>query len=272
MPIDTFTWRCRDRRAEWGIVLMAYVDESGDTGPIAKGGTRCYSLGCVLISDEHWPSAFDQMIGFRRRLSQTFRINQRWELKAHYLTRGAGTIKHLALAPRQRHLIYRGHLSILEQLNARAFAVVIDKDATGVSGPDCFHMAWETLLSRLERTSTFEKAPLLVIHDEGEDHGVRREFRKARRHLTAGSAYGTGQIRQKGSLFLDDPVSRSSQNSHFIQIADLVAYAGWRSYQPPGRKVAEVCPSDMWSNLGPAMHTPVNRLSGGVPGVVVRKR
>lgn len=127
-------------------------------------------------------------------------------------------------------------------------------------------------MNRLERTSTKEKSTLMVFHDEGEDHAVRREFRKARRYLTAGSAFGTGHVRSKGTLFLDDPVSRASHNSHFIQIADMFAYAGWRTYMAPSAKVAQVCPSDMWKNLGDATHKAVNGLTRrGAPGVVLRK-
>ncbi|BAH55592.1 hypothetical protein ROP_pROB01-00930 (plasmid) [Rhodococcus opacus B4] len=255
------------------LVLMAYIDETGDTGLIAKGGTNCYALGCVLIDDSQWPEAFDKMLDFRRRLSKTYGINQRWELKANYLIRGGGPLKALALPPGIRHLVYRGHLKMLHEIGARAFTVVVDKEATKLSGQECFHMAWETLLNRLERTSTKEKSTLMILHDEGEDHAVRREFRKARRHLTAGSAYGSGQIRSKGTLFLDDPVSRASHNSQLIQTADMVAYAGWRTYMPPSKKVAEVCPSDMWRHVGLATHRVVNSVTrNGAPGVVIRKR
>ncbi|OZF00602.1 DUF3800 domain-containing protein [Rhodococcoides fascians] len=250
---------------------MAYIDETGDTGLIEKGGTNCYALGCVLIDDAQWPAAFDNLLAFRKRLSSSYRINQRWELKANYLIRGGGPLKQLALAPAVRQLVYRGHMRIIHELNARAFTVVVDKAATGLSGQDCFHMAWETMMNRLERTSTKERATLMVIHDEGEDHAVRREFRKARRYLTAGSAYGTGQIQSKGTLFLEDPVSRASHSSHFIQIADMVAYAGWRTHMPPSEKVALVCPADMWSNIGDGTHRVVNSVTRrGAPGVVLR--
>lgn len=265
--------RCIDIHLHNHLVLMAYIDETGDTGLIAKGGTNCYALGCVLMDDSVWPTAFDKMIAFRRRLSQTYKINQRWELKANYLIRGGGPMKALALPPGLRHVVYRSHLKMLHEVGARAFAVVVDKSSTGLSGHDCFHMAWDTMLGRLERTSTKERSTLMVLHDEGEDHAVRKEYRKARRHLTAGSAFGSGQIRQKASLFLDDPVSRASHNSHFIQIADMVAYAGWRTYMEPSKKVAEVCPGDMWKHIGPATHSAVNSVTrAGQPGVVIRKK
>jgi len=29
---------------------FAYIDESGNTGSVLKGGTRTYTLGCVLLT------------------------------------------------------------------------------------------------------------------------------------------------------------------------------------------------------------------------------
>ena len=42
-------------------VLMAYCDESGDTG-WAKGASLTYSIGCVLVDVEDWPSAFNGLL------------------------------------------------------------------------------------------------------------------------------------------------------------------------------------------------------------------
>jgi hypothetical protein len=59
-----------------------------------------------------------------------------------------------------------------------------------------FGLAWEALLQRLERASHEDNATFVVIHDEGEDETIRRWVRRARRHLTAGSAYGLGVLQR----------------------------------------------------------------------------
>jgi len=165
-------------------------------------------------------------------------------------------------------------MRLLAQLPARAFAVVTDKARAGVSGNNCFDMTWEMLLQRFERTCYYENTTLMITHDEGNNDAVRRIVRKARRHLTAGAMYGSGSLRFKAERFLDDPIPRSSQHSYFVQMADLVAYAGWRSYMAPSRSVAAVVPKSMWSHIGTAVHAAVNQnsLNGSVPGVVLRTR
>lgn len=253
-------------------MLFAYIDETGDTGPVDKGGSsQCYALGCVLLEAEDWPKAFDQMLAFRRRLRDTYGVLLRNELKANYLIRGSSHLRSLNLSPDQRGLIYRAHLRMLTDINARAFSVVVDKGRARVSGADCFNMTWEMMLQRLERTTTYENKHAMIIHDDGENDQVRRLVRKARRHLTAGSLGGGGTIRVNAERLIEDPSPRSSQHSYMIQLADMVAYAGWRSYMPPSTGVARVVPTSMWDEIGSATHSAVNLYSGGTPGVVVRK-
>lgn len=254
-------------------MLLAYVDESGDTGdPALAGSSACYSLGCVLVEVPDWPAAFDALVEHRRRLRATFGVLLRDEIKAAYLIRGAGPLGRLGLSPDARQRIYRSQLRVMEHLPARAFAIVTDKARSGYVGQACFDETWTMLLQRLERTSYYEDGkPLMVIHDEGENDAIRKLVRKARRHLTAGSRFGTGTILNSLDHLIEDPSPRRSHHSFFVQLADLVAYAGWRAYMPPGAGAARVCPQDMWTNVGSAIHRPVNRYSGGPPGVVIRK-
>ncbi|MFY0406895.1 DUF3800 domain-containing protein [Solicola sp. PLA-1-18] len=253
-------------------MLLAYVDESGDIGDPARGGSSaCYALGCVLVDLDKWSQAFEDMVNLRRRVRDHFGVLMQDELKANYLIRGSGPLRRHNLSPDQRRLIYRAHLRQLPISETRAFAVVTDKAATGFQGVQCFDESWNMLLQRLERTSNFENQQIMIIHDEGDNDRVRRHVRKARRFLTAGKKYGSGGFQMKMTHLIEDPVPRSSQHSYLIQVADLVAYAAWRSYMPPGPGAARVVPSSTWGQMGSAAHAAVNKLSGGVPGVVVRK-
>jgi len=235
-------------------MLLAYVDESGNTGNPNGGGSLTYALGCVLIDADLWPTAFDELLDFRRRLRDTFKLRMRDEVKANYLLRNSGDLRYLNLGPGARFVIYRAHMRILKQLPARAFGVVVDKRKVIRSPNDYFDLAWEGLLQRLERTSTKECATFAVVHDEGEDEAIRKWVRKSRRHLTAGSAFAVGGLRNAAALLVDDPVPRRSQHSFFVQLADLVAYAAFRGVVPPGPAIERTCPQCMWDEIGSATH------------------
>jgi len=253
------------------VVLIAYVDESGNTGLSDRGGTLSYTLGCVLIDADQWPAAFEEMLAFRRRLRATFGLPMRAEIKANYLLRNHGDLLGLKLGAGARRIIYRAHMHELERLPARAFAIVVDKRNSAKFPAHYFDLAWETLLQRLERTSTKEKVTFAVIHDDGENDAIRRWVRKSRRYLTAGSAFGTGSFQYAARLLVDDPVPRRSHHSYFIQAADLVAYAAFRAVIAPSVGIARVCPPTMWDEIGAATHKVVNSLKPrSKSGIVLR--
>ncbi len=150
-------------------MLLAYVDESGNTGDVQGGGTLTFCLGCVLVDADQWPNAFDEFIDFRRRLNGSHRVPMRAEVKASYLLRNSGDLRPVNLGMGARHVIYRAHLRMLQHLPVRAFAIVVDKRGRSLSPAACFDLAWEGLLQRLERTSSSERVTFVVIHDEGEN-------------------------------------------------------------------------------------------------------
>lgn len=248
-------------------MLLAYVDESGDRG---YSGSLTYTLGCVMLDDTAWPDAFDALIAFRRFIKAQFGINVRAEIKANSLVRGTGVCAGLGDGQRQR--IYRQHMRLANKLGLRCFAVVIHKGKVMKQTLDPRDIAWEFLLQRVERESKDRGVPAVIIHDEGETLAVRKLARKARRAGRAGSRFGTGTLAVPFRTLIDDPVPRNSNQSYFVQMADLCAYAAFRRLYPPPAKRASVCPQNTWEELGAAIHTQANQLargtaSGGVPGI-----
>jgi hypothetical protein len=256
-------------------MLFAYVDESGNTGEVANGGSATYSIGCVLVDAESWASSFDQMLAYRRYLRDSYGLRVRSEIKANFLIRGSGSLLDLHLQPFQRRLIFRSHLKQIAGSGCRAFAIVVDKRPKNLHGTDLHTLAWQTLLQRLERSTSVGGAlgehKFAIIHDEGENDLVRAVVRRSRRWLTAGSAFGSGGRVYTIDQLVDDPSPRRSHENFFIQCADLVAYAAFRSVVPPPLRVDSVCPSGMWSQLDGAVVGAVNAFKPrAAPGIVLR--
>jgi hypothetical protein len=109
----------------------------------------------------------------------------------------------------------------------------------------------------------------MILHDEGDGDVIRSLVRKARRAGTAGSAFEAGSLKRAARLLIDDPVSRKSHESYFVPLADLTAYAAFRSvYAPPKRRL-NIVPQTMWDELGASRLEEVSRVSGGPKGIVV---
>lgn len=253
---------------------LAYVDESGDVGPVGAGGSLTFCVAAVLLPAARWPSVFDELIDFRRYLRRTTGLPVRVEIKANYLIRNGGAFRSLGLGDNVRRRIYRMHMRLHPKLDLAAFAVVADKQKLAVKYPtlDPRVIAWENLLQRLERFSTKKQVPLLINHDDGDAVAVVRKLaRKARRAGAAGSMFGTGLLKVPARLFVDDPQPRDSSQSYLIQLADLCAYAAFRRVYAPGMAVGRIVPQGMWDELGDARLAQVNQYSGGPTGIVIRR-
>jgi hypothetical protein len=245
---------------------LAYIDESGNTGK----GSRTYTLGCVLVEGERWPETFDRLIAFRRHIRRLFGVPVRAEIKANHLLRNGGAFRPLGLSESARFAIYRQHMRLQDKLDLKTFAIVIDKNkaATKHPGRPVDDIAWEYLLQRLERFTTKGNHWTLVVHDEGNALAVRKIVRKSRRAGTAGSMMGTGVLKLPFARLIDDPVPRDSTQSYFLQLADLTAYAAFRRLHPPPQRRVQIVPQDTWDELQGARYAPVNKYSGGPPGIV----
>lgn len=251
-------------------MFIAYLDESGDRG---VAGSQTYTIGCVMVEANAWPGVFDSLISFRRFVRLRFKVPVRMELKANYLVRGGGPLRPLRLPEAVRRVIFRQSLRLLPKLGLTTFAVLIRKPQlqARTPGADPRDIAWEFTLQRLERFSTKNGVPILIVHDEGDALLIRKFARKARRAGTAGSFFGTGNLRVPARLLLDDPVPRQSHQSYYIQMADMVAYAAFRHFIPPPALPApriHVVTAAMWDDLGTSRLLSVNALRGGQAGLV----
>jgi hypothetical protein len=243
-------------------VYLAYVDESGNKG---LPGSRTYTLACIFFDVARWPDVFDAMIEVRREFKRQYGVPVRAELKANYLLRGKGPLWDLNLPESDRHEIYRTMMRVQANLEFQTFAIVINKQELAARGKDenAREVAWEFLLQRIERLTTTTKPPetAMIVHDEGEAASVRKIARKARRAGSAGSAFGTGHLDRPARLLVDDPVSRDSRQSYFIQLADLSAYAAFRRIHPPPERHVQIVPQSMWEELGSAIYSDANYLT-----------
>ena len=251
--------------------LLSYVDESGDTGFGKQQSSTTYTLGCVMVNSIHWGGVLDEYVEFRRRLKARFNIPVRAELKANYVLRGSGPLKHLDLAPGERSLIFRSHVKfVAENPYLHVFAVVASKTGR-ISGTHLFEDSWVRLLQRLERTSdALGASTVQLVHDQGEDEAIRKLARWSRHRLSAGSVTGTGSVPRPFKNLVEDPVSRDSQASFFIQMADFAAYSAYRRLHPGSDKVQQIVPSSSWDLYDEALLTRVTNSRLGEPKAIVR--
>ncbi|MCX9155873.1 DUF3800 domain-containing protein [Niveibacterium sp. 24ML] len=246
-------------------MYFAYFDESGDTGMDDTSPTGTFTLACLLIHDKHWLEALDQTVAFRRYLKDQFGISPRLELKASWLVNNKGPIRKLGLSFQARMAVFNAAMRFQRKVGfVKVFAVVVNKRQIQLRSTDVREVAWKYALQRLERFGTAQKDNVHVLPDEGHKDFIVKKIRAMRRFSRVPSAWGDGALDRKAENIVEDPSDRRSQDSFFTQFADLNAYAAFRRAFPGANFDTSV-----WDTLGDARLLEVNKVRGGLPGVVV---
>jgi hypothetical protein len=223
-------------------------------------------VSAVLIPSESWVTTFENMIAFRRWLLRKYGLPLNAEVKGAQLAKGTGPWRKLGLDAPTRHEIYRWFMRFQDRQaeGLKTFAVVAWKAQI----PNPREVGWEYAFKRVETFTRKAESEVMLLPDSGQYAWVRALARKMRRFSPVPSAYGTGSLqRPLLKVLVDDPVERDSQQSYMVQLADLNAYAAYRSRVPNPR-----FPQDMWSLLNTAVLKEANwieakRDSSVTPGI-----
>ncbi|MDS1142417.1 DUF3800 domain-containing protein [Pusillimonas sp. SM2304] len=245
-------------------MYFAYFDESGDSG-FEGSPTNTFTLAAVLIHDSNWLSALDQSIAFRRYLKERFHFAPRDEIKASWLIHNKGPFRKTGLSYPARMQAYKAAMRFQRKAGVfETFAVIIVKDRIKKRDRDVREIAWQYAIQRLERFGTAKKDNIMICPDEGHGDLIKKQLRAMRRFHHVASAFGGGTLNRAAQNIVEDPFEKRSTESYFVQWADLNAYAAFRRAFP-GNNFGV----DIWDELGTAVLTDVNRLSGGPPGIVI---
>ncbi|MGB6275425.1 MAG: DUF3800 domain-containing protein [Rhodococcus sp. (in: high G+C Gram-positive bacteria)] len=237
---------------------FAYIDESGDTG-MGTGGSTTFTLGCVLIPADDWTTRLDHIIEMRRAVRDLYRIPMRQEAKANHIVGVKKVYRDLGLGDGQMRDLYQRHLKSLITVSSGVFAISIRKDLLQKRDLDVFDRSWTYLLERLRKRSDSSGVPIVIVHDIGQNDEVRKLVRRFRR--ITWSAVGD---RVNARHIVEDSVPRDSQQSYFIQLADLVAYAASVKVLPRNGRTAKICNDEMWDLLAPIHVDKVSQRGDGI--------
>ena len=188
-----------------------YVDESGDSGD-KPGASRHFILSALLIHHVDRQEAKVATLGMRQRLLEHFGLPLQAELHASEF-----------LGRNERHLNLPWNLRYRCALHAVGFLLrtptIVPLRVTIEKNPphaDAYGQAWQRLLQRASQhratgsANRCDSSGLIVVCD---DH------RAAPRHRLL-----DGLPAELRDGIIDLPFGLDSRDSHFLQLADLLAY------------------------------------------------
>lgn len=243
-----------------------YVDESHDA--------QKFCLSALCIRHRLWKDCFRQVREFRTRLRESHGMYLRKEIHAAEFVAGRGDIATKDIGKHERSRIFLRLLELVAQL-PHVFIINICLEKHGGTDPQL--EAWDRLLNRIERTmKEFEstevktrtelvalqrerglppdvvepaekrllafRARAVIIADEGREREITRVLRKMAVFNPIPSRFGRwgpgiAARNITTERIIEDPVFKSSHQSHFLQLADCIAYALLKREVEPTRNV-----------------------------------
>ncbi len=217
-----------------GNTYITYVDESGDPGTSSKSSLT-FTLGSISVEASEWNEVSVRLRKFRKRLEHKFGLPLCAEVRANSLIRNGGDFARLDLNSRQRALIFRSHLALLNTLNVNVQSIVGHK-VSPVSQNEVFNGVWNEFINGLQMKSTKGRANI-VIHDESDNFRIR--------NIANLSAIKSARNRSDNYL-VEVPFALKSHETLFLQFADLVAYAAFRHLYEPSVGISQIVPKNSW--------------------------
>ncbi|MBN2080604.1 DUF3800 domain-containing protein [bacterium] len=217
-----------------------YVDESGDPGLVGSQ-SRYFALSGLVLHELSWKPCLDQIIHFRRRLKQALGLPMTVEIHASVFMHGPPPPVN-ALQKHQRLQIIRNFADELAQLNTLTIINIIIDKSNKPTGFDVFEFAWKLLIQRLENTmaaanlhgprNPSDKG--FILPDSTNVKKLTQLIRKMRHinYIRSQPGYTHAARALPLQLIVEDPSTRDSKDSYFIQAADLCAYLFYQYFAP----------------------------------------
>ncbi len=205
-------------------MYIAYVDESGDDGHNVAI-TRYFTLSGIILADSNWKIFLEKVKAFRRGLNRAFGFTLKSDLRALDLWYNRGDFRKLNLNYADRTRIFRRTAEFLwYSQEVTILTVSIDKGSPQLpSASKIGEIAWTMFLQRYENWLVAKQELGIVVNDEGHEKMTRMVSRKMRVYNPIPSHYG-GYYQAPVVKIIEDPFSRHSQYSYFVQLTDMSAY------------------------------------------------
>lgn len=207
-------------------MYLAYYDESGDDG-YPSYSSSLFILTASYLHYLNWNETFETIQRFRQQLKADFGIPVKIEFHTKYFLLNKKPYRQLVIDDDSRILILDLFCDLIGQLDIRIVNVVINKTRITTAKYSVLDRALTYSVQRIE--NDFRKSDpakrFMIITDEGRAGKMRKTTRKIQKinfipsKLFAGETY-----RQEINLLIEDPLPKSSKESHFIQISDLIAF------------------------------------------------
>ncbi len=239
-------------------MYIAYYDEAGDDG-FPKYSSRLFILSCVYLSKDDWKKTYQNILNFRKSLKEKFGLPVKYELHTKQFLLNKKPYRQYNFSDETRIEILEEFISFLATQTIQIINVVIDKNNIPNADYKVLKKAFTYSIQRIENTLNYANScqrkeiyellseyiqnredcrkiheelymtclndkKFMIITDEGRLPSMCKVAREIQKINYIPSQYQYSSYRNEIKLLIEDPISKESKESCFIQIADFISY------------------------------------------------
>ncbi|MBI5216582.1 MAG: DUF3800 domain-containing protein [Ignavibacteriae bacterium] len=205
-------------------MFISYFDESGDDG-YPDYSSELFVLSSIYFHYSKWKQNYYSIQKFRQGL----KITWDFPVKSEFHTKEFITDKnpyHGKYKPVERKNILFDFCNFISTLDFKIISVVIDK--TKIRRPK-YEVLKNALTYNIQRIENDLNLPehdgqFLIITDEGRIKMMRSTTRSIQRINYIPSQIYPEPYRKEIERLIEDPLPKSSDESYFIQIVDMISF------------------------------------------------
>jgi len=210
-------------------MIISYYDEAGDDG-YPKYSSPLFVLTCIYFHYQNWQPIFDWLRETRKYLRETYGFPINLELHTKDFLFNKNPYKKFNFSNIQRLAIVDTYCKFISTLEMKVINVVINK--TKITNPtyDVLDRCFTYSIQRIENdlNSLDPASKFMIITDPGRLGKMRSTARRIRKINYIPSKFGPVTYRREIQKLIEDPIQKESDQSYFIQTADLISYIVYR--------------------------------------------
>jgi hypothetical protein len=205
---------------------IAYYDEAGDDG-FPKYSSPLFVLSCIYFHYLNWRPIFDTILNFRREIKSRYNIPVRMEMHTRDFLLNKKPYGSLRLSEQNRIEIVGLFCDLAANLDLKVINVVIVKPKIKKQDYQILDTAVKYSVQRIENDLNPKNDPsqrFMLITDPGRVGKMTQTTRRIQRINFIPSKFGPATYRKEIATLIEDPLPKNSDQSFFIQLADLISY------------------------------------------------
>jgi len=202
------------------------MDETGDYG-FPKTSSYLFILTSIYFHHQSWQSNYAKISAFRRELYKKYGFHWKDEFHTKYFIYNKNP--YFSKYNFNNNIIikiFEEFISCLTELDFKTINVAIDKRKIKGDEYDVLANALIYNIQRIENDLLKDNVDnkYMIIADEGNDKPIRKVVRKIQKFNPIPSKFSDKSYRKEINGIIEDPLTKDSKDSHFIQIADLISF------------------------------------------------